>query len=1183
MANRLRFHFFRCVVLYLAINALAIPLSAQSARRIAGHTNHFETHIEEIMVGANGNSHIQFIELSFPSGQNAWGPNGAVSGESRAMLIFYDHNNNETGRFKFPSNPSDPGGDGGRTIVATKAFAQLAPSGFVQADFVIDTQLSGRPPLSPVSGKVCFKQNPLNRVFDRNECVSYGAFPSGSVEVNDIDSGGASFGPPAAAIPITDTISLFQQSGMSNDLNSSFALTTTPTPTSHGGTTFTIPLAPQVQQGSNLFRLETFGGNGRTCATCHVDTLNFGLNPANIQSRFATVGTSFDPLFVGERNFNLNVLVVSNPQSVVVGTSQPAPGGGRDLVGAITGSSGGTAKVLTKLIAPGSSQIRYLVYGGISPSLAGSTVSDAFGTSASFVSITRGNLACNPLKAVGEDCDAGEFELESPRRMRTSLATSEFPQGRGLILENIDGFTNPHSNNHVFRKSPHLQNLARTKNATDGLGFSGNVANLQVFVDDAVKQHFPRGIDRVSGVDFRSPTQAEKEAMEAFQLAQHSPADQNFSLDKFATTAAQKAGRVAFFGTARCSKCHSGDALANTDGSISGKTGNASFNTGVVNQSINVAQDLLPAESNGLREFSTPGLFNVKNNGPFFHDASISSLHKAVEFYTSTAFRDSPAFTQVGAFTMTPQEVDDVTAFLEGLTVRNHAITGGPLSFGSQATSAGATATQQVTITNNSGSSITLTSPFVRLAGTDASQFTITSHTVTGTLANGASGVVDVAFDPSTGGAKAAVLEFLAETPSGVDLSGTGLAPAPTITGISPSSGPTTGGHSATISGTNLDGATVTIGGTAATINGTSSTTVTITTPIHTAGARNVVVTTGGGTATLVDGYTYVAPAIVVSPTSGLTTTEAGGTASFTIVLATKPLSNVTIGVTSNDLSEGTVTPSSVTFTSLDWDLPQTVTVRGADDAVADGSVGYSIVTNAASSSDAAYNGMNPSNVSVTTTDNDVAAISLAPVSGLVTTEGGLTAIFSVRLSSQPLADVTIAISSSDVSEGTVSPASLTFTAANWEATQLVTVTGADDGDADGSIGYSVVTGAASSSDASYNGLNPSDVAATNLDNDATNEALSAGVTIIKAQHILELRQSVNALRTSLGLSAFAFTDSVLRGVHMKGIHVTELRTALDAARQIQGRSTGGYTDPALSPGATLIKAVHLQELRNRL
>ena len=61
------------------------------------------------------------------------------------------------------------------------------------------------------------------------------------------------------------------------------------------------------------------------------------------------------------------------------------------------------------------------------------------------------------------------------------------------------------------------------------------------------------------------------------------------------------------------------------------------------------------------------------------------------------------------------------------------------------------------------------------------------------------------------------------------------------------------------------------------------------------------------------------------------------------------------------------------------------------------------------------------------------------------TTEAGHTTTFTVVLDSQPTADVTVAIATSDATEATVSTGSLTFTAANWNTPQTVTVTGEDD------------------------------------------------------------------------------------------------------------------------------------------
>ena len=56
-------------------------------------------------------------------------------------------------------------------------------------------------------------------------------------------------------------------------------------------------------------------------------------------------------------------------------------------------------------------------------------------------------------------------------------------------------------------------------------------------------------------------------------------------------------------------------------------------------------------------------------------------------------------------------------------------------------------------------------------------------------------------------------------------------------------------------------------------------------------------------------------PGITVSPTSGLVTTEAGGTDAFTVVLDSEPTDNVTIGISSSNVGEGTVSTTTLTFT----------------------------------------------------------------------------------------------------------------------------------------------------------------------------------------------------------------------------------------------------------------------------
>ena len=82
---------------------------------------------------------------------------------------------------------------------------------------------------------------------------------------------------------------------------------------------------------------------------------------------------------------------------------------------------------------------------------------------------------------------------------------------------------------------------------------------------------------------------------------------------------------------------------------------------------------------------------------------------------------------------------------------------------------------------------------------------------------------------------------------------------APTISSVNPNTGPQTGGTVFVINGTNLDGATsVKVGGVAATIIASYHTMIAATASASaTTGAKNVVVTTPGGTATVVAAFTY--------------------------------------------------------------------------------------------------------------------------------------------------------------------------------------------------------------------------------------------------------------------------------------------------------------------------------------
>lgn len=106
----------------------------------------------------------------------------------------------------------------------------------------------------------------------------------------------------------------------------------------------------------------------------------------------------------------------------------------------------------------------------------------------------------------------------------------------------------------------------------------------------------------------------------------------------------------------------------------------------------------------------------------------------------------------------------------------------------------------------------------------------------------------------------------------------TATVPAPTVASASPSSGPTAGGTTITISGSGFSlGATVSLGGSAATgVNVVSSTSITCVTPARTAGAVAVSVTCNGQTGTLASGFTFVTPTVPGALPAGWTNRDIG-------------------------------------------------------------------------------------------------------------------------------------------------------------------------------------------------------------------------------------------------------------------------------------------------------------------
>ncbi|MEP3479958.1 MAG: choice-of-anchor Q domain-containing protein [Fuerstiella sp.] len=100
-------------------------------------------------------------------------------------------------------------------------------------------------------------------------------------------------------------------------------------------------------------------------------------------------------------------------------------------------------------------------------------------------------------------------------------------------------------------------------------------------------------------------------------------------------------------------------------------------------------------------------------------------------------------------------------------------------------------------------------------------------------------------------------------------------------------------------------------------------------------------------------------------------------------------------------------------------------------------------------------------------------------------TEAGSTETFDVVLDIQPASDVVINITSSDTTEATVDKATITFTNANWDTPQTVTITGIDDTDVDGNQSSTITLSIDdATSDNAYDNVTDQTVGVTTIDDD---------------------------------------------------------------------------------------------------
>jgi gliding motility-associated-like protein len=233
-------------------------------------------------------------------------------------------------------------------------------------------------------------------------------------------------------------------------------------------------------------------------------------------------------------------------------------------------------------------------------------------------------------------------------------------------------------------------------------------------------------------------------------------------------------------------------------------------------------------------------------------------------------------------------------------------------------------------------------------------------------------------------------------------------------------------------------------------------------------------------------------PAYTLSSVSGTLLEGNPQTATVSLVLLVAPLTDVIIDIASMDTTEVTLSQASLTFTAINWNVPQNITLSSVDEVIVDGSQTVSITANINATSNVAFTGLASQTVTVTNIDNDVPGFTVSPLLGTLTEGDSQTASLTVVLNKQPLSNIVVDLMISPTDEITTSVGSLTFTSSNWNTPQVITVSSVDEFLIDGTTVSTITFSINPTSDGAFTSLPNQFVLATNLDNDVAGFTVSS-------------------------------------------------------------------------------------------
>lgn len=487
------------------------------------------------------------------------------------------------------------------------------------------------------------------------------------------------------------------------------------------------PLDSLIARGESLFVFETFGGNGRTCATCHPPLNNF-----TIDTTFIASLPPNDPLFVAEFDPNLEdlenpvlmrlfAMILENVDGFEDPTNKFVMRGVPHTLGlglTIAASETSSPDLIFAAPDPGSAittatpcvsvpvhftrvdatPLRaYSVTIELSPnlSLCGAQFVAAGYPQAPtqlFVTPLGGNRWVVDEVTLGAPCGAigsgtlFTLDVTSAETMGTGTITV-----LSVLARDCDNRPIPASAGGAV--SVMIGNGVPPPVAPqDRVGWGGdgapNQGRLRDFATGAVRQHFTQRLDRVPGTDFRFPTAEELDALEAFQLSLGRSEDPHLGSLVLTSPLAEN-GRQLFrredsqngtLPAGKCTICHvNGGALSNLTGF------NDNFDTGIENRvhPASLTGQPMPNDGGfgtafnpvlnafGNGEFNSPSLIETADTPPFFHNNIDFNLANTVAFYSTPVFNNSPAGVLLKSLDSGGEgisvESGDITAFLRVL------------------------------------------------------------------------------------------------------------------------------------------------------------------------------------------------------------------------------------------------------------------------------------------------------------------------------------------------------------------------------------------------------------------------------------------------------------------------------------------------------------------------------------